>query len=181
MTPQAGSVAEWIAPLACCVAAVLDVRGFRVPNRLTAPLLLAGLVMRVWAGGGAGLVAGLLGAGAGFAALVGCYAAGAMGAGDVKLGAAVGAWLGAPATLEALLVAALASGVYALLLRLATGGVAGAVGALLLAAHDPGALLGGGRDGGVERRLRAADRRRHLVPFAAMLAAGVLAVRLGWA
>lgn len=163
----------------CLVAAVLDVRSFRVPNALVVPLLFAGLAVQAMRGGVAGLGIGALGAVVGFGVLVGLYAAGAMGAGDVKLGAAVGAWLGAAAILHALLVAALAGGVYVLALRAIGGGVAGLLGTLILGFRDPTALLPSTRDGTLARRLGSADRRHHLVPFAAMLALGVLAVALG--
>ena len=48
-----------------------------------------------------GLTEALAGAALGFALLVGPYAIGGMGAGDVKALMALGAWLGAPATLGA--------------------------------------------------------------------------------
>jgi prepilin peptidase CpaA len=163
----------------CLVAAVLDLRSFRVPNALVAPLLLAGLAVQAARGGVAGLGFGALGAAAGFGVLVGFYAAGAMGAGDVKLGAAVGAWLGAAAVLRALLVAALAGGVYVLVARALVGGLAGLLGTLVLGVRDPAALLPSTGGGALARRLGSADRRRHLVPFAAMLTLGVLAVALG--
>jgi prepilin peptidase CpaA len=160
---------------ACLAAAVLDVRWFRVPNALTVPLLIVGLVVQAVAGGAGGLGAGLVGAVAAFGVLIGFYAIGAMGAGDVKLGAAVGAWLGAEAALQVLLAAALAGGGYVLVLRAITGGAAGLLGTLSLAARDPLALLPSTRGGAtLAGRLRAADRRRHVVPFAAMLALGVL-------
>jgi prepilin peptidase CpaA len=181
MTLHAPDLPHAIVATACLAAAVLDFRSFRVPNALTAPLLIGGLAMQTVAGGAAGLGSGLGGVIVAFAALIGFYAIGAMGAGDVKLGLAVGAWLGVEAMLGALLVAALAGGVYVLALRAVTGGVAGFLGTLILAARDPVALLPSPRGGAVlAERLRAADRRRHLVPFAAMLATGVLASALGW-
>lgn len=165
---------------ACLTAAVIDVRSYRVPNVLTGPLLAGGLVLGTATGGAAGLGAALLGSAAAFLALIAFHAMGVMGAGDVKLGVAVGAWLGAAAVLRALLVTALAGGGYVLALRFVTGGAAGLLGTLYLAARDPLALLPSPAGGQVlARRLAAGDRRRHLVPFAALFALGVGAVALG--
>lgn len=180
MTHEASVLSQATVLAACLVAAVLDVRSFRVPNALTVPLLVGGLALQAATAGAAGLGTSLLGVLAAFAVLVGFYAMGAMGAGDVKLGMAVGAWLGAVPVLRALLVAALAGGGYVLAVRAAAGGAVGLLGMMWLAWNDPSALLPSTRGGQLmARRLRSADRRRHLVPFAAMLALGVLAVALG--
>ncbi|MHC4403619.1 MAG: A24 family peptidase, partial [Planctomycetota bacterium] len=107
----------WILPnvvagCAASAAAVVDVREYRVPNRLTVPLLVLGVVYHSFAGGLDGLQMSLLGAAFGFASLILAYAIGILGAGDVKLVAAVGAWLGLPATIVVVVVAALASVLY---------------------------------------------------------------------
>ena len=76
------------------VGAVKDVRGQRIPNWLTYSGLLAALVVRAGLGGWTGLkggLAGMLFAGGIFFLL---FLLGGMGGGDVKLMAAVGAWVG---------------------------------------------------------------------------------------
>ena len=180
MTVDTTGAMHLLVPAVLLIAACLDVRSYRVPNVLNASLLAFGLGLRFWAGGLAGLGEGLFGAVAGFAVLVGFYAIGVMGAGDVKLGAAVGACLGADETLRALLIAALAGGVYVLAVRALTGGLRSMLGLLFTAAHDPLFLLPERRGGDVlTARLGSADRRRHLVPFAAMMAVGVLVTAAG--
>ena len=94
-------------------AAASDLRTRRIPNALTGPAALLGLASH-WAIGGhpEGLssLTGLLVAGA---LLMPAGLMGWMGAGDVKLVAAVGAWLAYPQAVIAVLVACVAGGVCA--------------------------------------------------------------------
>src|SRR5262249_14558706 len=83
---------------ASLVAAVMDLWKFKVYNALTVPLFLTGLAYHFAAGGVHGLLGSLSGALFGFAVLIVAYAMGGMGAGDVKLMAAIGAWLCMPLT-----------------------------------------------------------------------------------
>ena len=98
------------------VASISDLRSFRIPNGLTFPLIVSGIVYHAIVGGLAGLQPSLLGAFAGFAVLFPLYLMGGMGAGDVKLLAGVGAWLGLPATVCVFCIAGLATGVYSLVI-----------------------------------------------------------------
>jgi prepilin peptidase CpaA len=160
--------------LAALTAAVTDVWSFKVPNAITLPLLLSGLAYHGVTGGAPGLAGSALGALFGFGILIAFYAMGGVGAGDVKLMAAVGAWLGMPLTFYVFLASALATGGYALFLLLLFGKVKEVwvhlqilwqrltVLGRHLGAHD-GVLLEGNR----------VDRRR-LIPFAAMVALGLL-------
>jgi prepilin peptidase CpaA len=92
------------------VAAVCDVRTGRVPNVLTFGAAAAGLVMSVVLPGPGGLSAGLLGCVVGLALFFPLFALGGMGAGDVKLLAAFGAWLGPVDVLWAAIWASLVGG-----------------------------------------------------------------------
>ena len=103
---------------AALVAAVTDVWKFKVYNALTLPLLVAGLLYH---GFRLEIADSLLGILFGFAALVPLYIIGGMGAGDVKLMAAIGAWLGMPLTFYVFIASSLAAGVYAIVLMVATG------------------------------------------------------------
>lgn len=100
------------------VAAYIDGRQLRVPNWLTFPMVLSGLLFNLWIGGWAGFGAGLLGLGVGLACLLPMYAVGGMGAGDVKLLGGVGAWLGAGVTFSAFCVSAIVGAVMAVGLML---------------------------------------------------------------
>ena len=102
--------------IASLVAATTDVWKFKVYNLLTLPLLLSGLVYRGWTGGVEGFSGSLTGMLFGFGLFLLPYLWGAVGAGDVKFVAAVGAWLGMQPMLPILLIGCLATGVYAVVL-----------------------------------------------------------------
>ena len=102
------------AVLVALVGAVIDVRSARIPNRLTYTALLAALPLRTALLGLSGLKSGAIGmlvAGGLFSLL---YMLGAMGGGDMKLMAAVGAWVGSKQVMTLILAAALAGGVLAI-------------------------------------------------------------------
>jgi prepilin peptidase CpaA len=94
--------------------AISDLRSGRIPNLLTFPAILTGLIYHTAANGLAGLALSSLGLLSGIALLLVPYSMGGMGAGDVKLMGAVGSFLGASATFEAFLFTAIFGGVYAL-------------------------------------------------------------------
>jgi prepilin peptidase CpaA len=85
-----------------------------VPNWLTYHLLFGGLAFAAWYAGVPGLVWSLQGAALGLAVLLPLYMIGGMGAGDVKLYAGVGAWVGPAMILQAFAVSAVVGGVLAL-------------------------------------------------------------------
>jgi prepilin peptidase CpaA len=119
--------------LACLLAWAVasDVRSRRIPNKLVVLGLLAGLTLQAAVTPGAGLFSepfgalGLLKASAGMVLglvlLLPMYALGAMGAGDVKLMAMLGAFLGPLDILGAGLSSVLAGGLLALLVALFQG------------------------------------------------------------
>jgi prepilin peptidase CpaA len=100
------------------IGAFFDIRTRRIPNWLTGPSILAGLVLHLMLGGwhsmATAALAGLLG---GFAFLI-FYLAGGMGAGDVKLMTAVGCLGGLSYLAETLIATALMGGLFALILAL---------------------------------------------------------------
>ena len=102
-------------------AAVCDLRTRRVPNVLTFGATAVGLAFALLKAGLSGLLANLLASGIGFALFLPLFALGGMGAGDVKLLAAFGAWLGPIATLWAGLWAALAGGIMAVVVGASHG------------------------------------------------------------
>ncbi len=70
-----------------------DIRGRRIPNILTGPLLLSGIAWALWVGEAAGLADAAVGCLALAAPYVLLFLYGG-GAGDAKLMGAIGAWLG---------------------------------------------------------------------------------------
>ena len=103
------------------IAAITDVRTRRIPNWLTYPTMGAGLSYNVYANGWQGFLFGLEGLSLGFALLIVFYLLGGMGAGDVKLMAAVGSILGPKIVFVAFLFTALTGGIYAIIVLMIHG------------------------------------------------------------
>jgi len=93
--------------------AVADVRTARIPNRLTYSALVAALGVRTTILGLSGLKSGAAGMVIGGSLFLFLFMIGAMGGGDTKLIAALGAWVGSAHIITLILVAALAGGVLA--------------------------------------------------------------------
>jgi len=103
----------WLVSFILVEAAVIDGRCLRVPNWLTYNFLAGGLIVAFWKGGSALLLTSMAGAAVGLLALLPLYSIGGMGAGDVKLMAGVGAWIGPWLTLWAFVSSALVGAVMA--------------------------------------------------------------------
>src|SRR5688500_1514776 len=104
----------WLVTVTLVVAAAIDGYKLKVPNLITFPMILAGWAYGLTVGGWEGLGVSLLGTAVGLGLLLPAYAIGGMGAGDVKLLAGVGAWVGSTVTLYAFCVSAVVGGVIAL-------------------------------------------------------------------
>lgn len=102
-------------------AALCDVKTRRIPNALTLGATGVALAVHVLFSGWSGLLLAGSGWAAGFALFFPVFVLGGMGAGDVKLLAAIGAWLGPWGALWTALYAALAGGLMALVVSLARG------------------------------------------------------------
>lgn len=118
MTPSLVQVIAVAVALAACVT---DVRSRRIPNVLTFGAALAGVAFHAAAPGGQGLVHALGGWGVGVLIFLLPFVLGGMGAGDVKLVAALGAWLGPVEALWLALYTGVAGGVMALGVALVRG------------------------------------------------------------
>ena len=102
-------------------ACVTDLRSRRIPNMLTFGAAGAGLVFAAVTGGWTGFGNATLGWLIGALAFIVPFALGGLGGGDVKLLAAIGAWLGPSGAFWVALYAGVAGGVMALGVSLATG------------------------------------------------------------
>ncbi len=96
------------------MATQADVTSRRIPNRLVGPALLLALTMHGVMGGWTGLLSSAAGLLAAAGLLLPGHLARWMGAGDVKLMAAVGAWLAWPQAVVAVLAALVAGGIFSL-------------------------------------------------------------------
>jgi prepilin peptidase CpaA len=104
----------WLVSAILVEAAVIDGMKLRVPNWLTFHFVIGGLAFAAWSGGSSALLWSLGGAALGLVLLLPLYSIGGMGAGDVKLLAGVGAWMGPALTLGAFVTAGLTGGLMAL-------------------------------------------------------------------
>lgn len=111
----------WIALAAVAVASVIDWRSRRIPNLLTFPLAAFALLGNSVAGGGSGLLSSGVGLAVGLVFFLLLMALGAMGPGDVKLMAALGALLGVVNVFWIGLFTAVMGGVLAVLYSLGQG------------------------------------------------------------
>ncbi len=114
--------------LALGIAVLYDLRYHRIPNWLTGAVLLGGLVFNAATLSWSGFAAGLVGAAIGLVGFLPFYAKGAMGAGDVKFMAALGAFLGPLLTLQAVAWTLVSGGVYGVLIFAFAGGFRDLVG-----------------------------------------------------
>jgi prepilin peptidase CpaA len=149
------------------IACVWDVRVRKIPNRLTASLAAAGLLFTLWQHpnlSGLGLAFG--GFAVGMLVWFPSYAFGLLGAGDVKLAAAAGMWLGPMRTFEAAIIGGIIGGALALLWMLRFRGVRGTATSLWVASVLPRTL--------VQPRVGPATRQH--VPYSVALSLGVAIV-----
>ena len=103
------------------IAAIIDARSRRIPNWLTLLMALSGVLNALVWGHPTSPTAAFLGLLTGLGILLIPFALGAMGGGDVKMLAGVGAWLGPMATLQVYAIAAVAGLIIVLVQCLWTG------------------------------------------------------------
>lgn len=102
-------------------ASWIDYAERRVPNWLNATIALVGLGLQFAFFGWSGVGVGLLGMLVGFGTLIVPWMMHGMGAGDVKLMAAIGCWLGPALTLWSFCVGAVLGGIAAVAMIVSTG------------------------------------------------------------
>jgi len=112
--PEAPVQIALLIPLAIIIA-YYDVRYRRIPNPFVLATLVSGLAMNAMFGGLQGVWASFAGCALGFVLMFTLHVFGAMGAGDVKLFAAIGAVTGAHLVLPTFLVVVLTGGLLAVI------------------------------------------------------------------
>jgi prepilin peptidase CpaA len=95
------------------VAAMIDLRTFKIPNLITLPFAAGALTYYGVLFGHSGLLFSLSGFGIGLLILLVPYALGGLGGGDVKLLGMVGAFLGPKAVVSSFFYIAIVGGAYA--------------------------------------------------------------------
>jgi prepilin peptidase CpaA len=108
------SIAWWPTFITIVIATITDIRSRRIPNWLVGPFLLTGPVVSTFTRGWHGLEQSLLGILLAALLMGLLYWLGGMGMGDVKLCAAIGAWIGPSQLAVALVVMGIVGGVMAL-------------------------------------------------------------------
>lgn len=104
------------------IAVVWDISSRKIPNALTMPAAAGGLVFHLSTKGVPGLKFSSLGLALGLGIFLVPYILGGIGGGDVKLLAALGAWLGPKSILIVTLYSGLAGGLLALGVIVVSGG-----------------------------------------------------------
>jgi prepilin peptidase CpaA len=118
------NVPLWVAAPVIVLVAVAtraDVRTRTIPNRLTFPALLLGLALHAALGGAGGFKSALVGMAVAGGILLPGWLFRWMGAGDVKLMAAVGAWMAWPQALIAVLASLVMGGAISLIVAMRRG------------------------------------------------------------
>lgn len=163
------SFAWWPTVLAVLIATISDIRSRRIPNWLVFPFFFTGIAVSCLTGGWHGLQQSVLGILLGAVLMGILYWLGGMGMGDVKLCAAIGAWIGPAQLSVALVVMGIAGGLMALAWALYSGFLRESldgVGEL---------LLGIGKRGfRPHPTLVLANQKTHKLPYAPAIAAGAL-------
>lgn len=97
------------------IAAIFDVRAHRIPNWLVAVGLVFAIVHHAFLPAGEGATHALSGFGVGLLILIPLYAMRTLGAGDVKLVAMVGAFVGPTAVITTILATMIVGGILAVI------------------------------------------------------------------
>jgi prepilin peptidase CpaA len=118
MVPVVPAAAALTIATAACVT---DVAWRRIPNALTLGGAAVGLAVAAVLGGWPATLAALAGWSVGLAVFLPIFLLGGLGAGDIKLLAAFGAWIGPGEVIWVALYGAIAGGVFAIALALARG------------------------------------------------------------
>jgi prepilin peptidase CpaA len=155
-----------LVPLAIIIT-YYDVRYRRIPNAFVLATLASGLIINTIYGGLNGTLMSLGGCAVAFILMFVLHVFGAMGAGDVKLFAAVGSLTGANMVLPMFLVVILTGGALAFLLTLRSGAVRTTMQRVLQ-------ILVGLLPGWEMPRFAVPADRRHTIPYGVAITFGSL-------
>lgn len=160
---------EVIAIGVALLAGAIDLKTSRIPNWLTGSAAAVAVLFHALSPDGQGVAAALGGLVVGLLVFFPIFALGAMGAGDVKLLAALGAWVGWYPVIYVALYGSIAGGVIGLLIALSRG-------YLVQALRNLAGLFGYWRSEGLKPRpsLTLQSPTAMRMPYAGAIAAGVV-------
>lgn len=159
-------IAAFLAPLALIIS-YYDVRYRRIPNPFVLATLAVGIFTNVIWGGFSGALASLGGCALAFFLMFMLHVFGAMGAGDVKLFAAIGSVVGASLVLPTFFVVVLTGGALAFVSMLRAGRVRSTLHNVLL-------VLVGLVPGWKMPRFAVPADRSHTIPYGVAITLGSL-------
>jgi prepilin peptidase CpaA len=159
-------VAAFLVPLALIIS-YYDVRYRRIPNPFVLATLIVGIFTNAIFGGLQGALTSLGGCALAFFLMFMLHVFGAMGAGDVKLFAAIGSVMGASLVLPTFFVVVLTGGVLAFISMLHAG-------ALRSTLHNVLLVLVGLMPGWKMPRFAVPADRRHTIPYGVAITLGSL-------
>lgn len=163
------SVAWWPTIIVLAVATFTDLRSRRIPNWLVLPFMILGIGVSARLHGWHGVEQSFAGIGLGAILFGVLFMMGGMGMGDVKLCAAIGAWIG-PAQL---LFAIVMTGIFGGVMAVGWAVIGGFVGELFSGAGD---LVFGLKERGIQPHpeLVLSNPRSRKMPYAPAIALGTL-------
>lgn len=163
------SFAWWPTVIVLAVATFTDLRSRRIPNWLVFPFLIAGFIVSGWLHGWHGVGESFAGFGLGLLLYGFLFWMGGMGAGDVKLCAAIGAWIWPHQLFIALVITGMAGGI----MVLCWAAFGGFLKELFTGAGD---LVFGWKDRGMVRNPEVAlsNPLKRKIPYAPAIAIGTL-------
>ncbi len=151
------------------VATFTDLHSRRIPNWLVLPFLVAGFVVSGWLNGWHGIAQSVEGAALALVIYGFLFFMGGMGAGDVKLCIAIGAWIGPSQLFLALVITGMVGGVMAL----CWAAFGGFLKELFTGASN---LIFSGKDNGGlgDPEVALSNPKRRKMPYAPAIAIGTL-------
>jgi prepilin peptidase CpaA len=166
LSPTAIIVELFLIPLAVLII-YHDVRYRRIPNAFVLATLFTGLILNFAVGGWRGALSSIGGCALAFVLMFMLHVFGAMGAGDVKLFAAIGSILGAQLVLPTFVVIVLIGGLIGLVLVLRSG-------AFSTTCHRVLQILVGLLPGWQMPRFSVPADRRLTIPYGAAITIGAI-------
>ncbi len=163
------SIAWWPTVIVLAVATFTDLRSRKIPNWLVLPFMVLGIGCSAWFHGWHGVLQSFEGLGLGALLYGVLFMLGGMGMGDVKLVAAIGAWVGPQQLIFSVVMTGIIGGVMAVAWAL----IGGFAGDMFSGAGD---LVFGFKDRGLapHPELVLSNPRSRKMPYAPAIALGTL-------